>query len=271
MSEETVSEVEQQAMADGWAPKEKWKGPEDQWISAEEFVERGKQLNPILRANNERLKRELEKKNQLHEQELNALRQSAEKFQNFVKEAAERKVQELEAQVQQLRVARAEAQGENDYQRVAKIEDAIDQTKVQVQQAKQDAAAPPLPPKAHETPIDPKLQAWMDSNPWYGDEKYMEESDIVTAIGASIRKTHPKISGEEWLEMLEERIDERGIRPSKQRKGPSPESGDRSSRANPRGGKTYSNLPAEAKTVCDELVSQKLLTREQYVADFAWE
>ena len=33
---------------------------------------------------------------------------------------------------------------------------------------------------------------------------------------------------------------------------------------------TYDNLPSEAKAACDRFVKQKLMTREQYVADFDW-
>jgi hypothetical protein len=33
---------------------------------------------------------------------------------------------------------------------------------------------------------------------------------------------------------------------------------------------SYDNLPAEAKAACDRFVKQKLMTREQYVADFDW-
>jgi hypothetical protein len=29
-------------------------------------------------------------------------------------------------------------------------------------------------------------------------------------------------------------------------------------------------LPSEAKAACDRFVKQKLMTREQYVADFDW-
>src|ERR1035437_653917 len=53
-------EAEQEASLMGWMPKEQFKGDPAKWTSAEEFVDRGKHLMPILRKNNERLVGEIE-------------------------------------------------------------------------------------------------------------------------------------------------------------------------------------------------------------------
>jgi hypothetical protein len=49
-----------EAREDGWRPKEEFNGREEDWIDAETFVRRGKEINPLLRKNNEKLKRELD-------------------------------------------------------------------------------------------------------------------------------------------------------------------------------------------------------------------
>jgi hypothetical protein len=35
--------------------------------------------------------------------------------------------------------------------------------------------------------------------------------------------------------------------------------------------KSYNDLPSEAKQACDKFVKQKLMTQEQYVAEYQWE
>jgi len=66
--QETVPEVsaereatEKEARAQGWAPKEEFRGKETDWIDADVFVQRGREINPILRKNNERIQKELDK------------------------------------------------------------------------------------------------------------------------------------------------------------------------------------------------------------------
>jgi hypothetical protein len=44
----------------------------------------------------------------------------------------------------------------------------------------------------------------------------------------------------------------------------------RAGRGNSSNAPNYDNLPPEAKAACDRFVKQKLMTREQYVADFDW-
>ncbi|NIR14377.1 MAG: hypothetical protein GWN86_10690, partial [Desulfobacterales bacterium] len=58
--QEGESESERQARAQGWAPKEEWRGPEDQWVDADTFLERGQKNNAILRERNEKLFNEIQ-------------------------------------------------------------------------------------------------------------------------------------------------------------------------------------------------------------------
>lgn len=50
-------EVEQEARKMGWVEEELWKGDPDKWRPAEEFVERGKNIVPILRDRLEKMER----------------------------------------------------------------------------------------------------------------------------------------------------------------------------------------------------------------------
>ncbi|MDE2106523.1 MAG: hypothetical protein KGL39_55425, partial [Patescibacteria group bacterium] len=56
MSDQTV---EERAGAMGWVPQEKFRGDPEKWVDAETFVQRGEQVMPILKHNNEKLQAEI--------------------------------------------------------------------------------------------------------------------------------------------------------------------------------------------------------------------
>ena len=48
-------QTQKEARLFGWVPNEEFRGSEDDWVDAEVFVKRGKEINPILRKNYELL------------------------------------------------------------------------------------------------------------------------------------------------------------------------------------------------------------------------
>src|SRR5674476_642896 len=75
-------DIEQEAAALGHIPKEQWKGDPDKWTDAQEFVDRGKHLMPILRKNNEKLMGTIEQQ----QAEIGQLRNTVAGFDSSVKE-----------------------------------------------------------------------------------------------------------------------------------------------------------------------------------------
>jgi len=276
MSEENVTsneiapEVRQEAESQGWVPKEKFRGNESDWVDADTFVKRGREILPILRKNNENLIKDL---NATKEQ-LKEFREAAEEFKKFQREAYERKAQDYEKRIQEIKESRAQAISDGDGQKVNALDDALDAAKDELKEAKQaakDAEKAPTETPAS-TEIDPGLQQWLDRNTWFGQDKRM--TGIVNGIGESLRLEFPLLKGQAFLEKLDEVLAEEF--PGKfggEKKSPASrvESGSgRASRGSSSNAQTYDNLPAEAKAACDRFVKQKLMTREQYVADFDW-
>jgi len=274
MSEEGVTsneispEVRHEAESQGWVPKDKFRGNEADWVDADTFVKRGREILPILRKNNENLVKDL---NATKEQ-LKEFRQAAEEFKQFQREAYERKVSEYEKRIQEIKESRAQAISDGDGQKVNALDDALDQAKEEFKEAKQavkDSEKAPVVETPSNT-IEPGLQAWLDKNSWFGEDKRM--TGIANGIGESLRIEFPLLKGQEFLDKLDEVLAEEF--PSKFGKKQSPtsrvESGSgRQGRASSNA-QTYDNLPPEAKAACDRFVKQKLMTREQYVADFDW-
>jgi hypothetical protein len=95
---------------------------------------------------------------------------------------------------------------------------------------------------------------------------------MVNGIGESLRLEFPLLKGQPFLDKLDEVLAEEF--PSKFGKKQAPssrvESGSGRQGRSSGNSQSYDNLPAEAKAACDRFVKQKLMTREQYVADFDW-
>ena len=276
MSEESVTsnevspEVQHEAESQGWVPKERFRGNESDWVDADTFVKRGREILPILRKNNENLIKDL----QATKDQLKEFREAAEEFKKFQRESYERKAQEYESRIQEIKESRAQAISDGDGQKVNALDDALDQAKENFKEAKQavkdvvSAKEPEPTPEA----IDPGLQVWLDRNSWFGQDKRL--TGIVNGIGESLRLEFPLLKGQAFLDKLDEVLAEEF--PNKfggKKQSPSSrvESGSgRAGRSGSSNAQSYDNLPPEAKAACDRFVKQKLMTREQYVADFDW-
>jgi hypothetical protein len=275
MSEENVTsneiapEVRQEAESQGWVPKERFRGNESDWVDADTFVKRGREILPILRKNNENLIKDL----QSTKEQLKEFREAAEEFKKFQKDSYERKAQDYEKRIQEIRESRAQAISDGDGQKVNALDDALDAAKDELKEAKQavkDADKAPIETPAS-TEIDPGLQQWLDRNTWFGQDKRM--TGMVNGIGESLRLEFPLLKGQAFLDKLDEVLAEEFPGKFGEKKSPSSrvESGSgRASRGSSSNAQTYDNLPSEAKAACDRFVKQKLMTREQYVADFDW-
>jgi len=260
--------VEKEARLFGWVPKEEFRGSESDWVDADTFVKRGKEINPILRKNNETLMKKLDEK----VKEIDEIKASVEEFKKFQKEAYERKQIELQAQITELKAQKKTAIAEGNGDLVVDIDDQIDSLKEAQKEAKEESKAPS---PQQQTPVatDPDIQDWLGRNQWFGQDSEMTE--VSNALGASLRKQFPNLSGREFLDRLDERIanyfPEKTSLGRKQRGSAVDSTG--SVRSGGSGGKkSYDNLPPEAKAACDKFIKQGLFkTKQEYVDNYDWE
>lgn len=274
MSEESVTsnevspEVQHEAESQGWVPKERFRGNESDWVDADTFVKRGREILPILRKNNENLIKDL----QATKDQLKEFREAAEEFKKFQRESYERKAQEYEGQIREIKESRAQAISDGDGQKVNALDDALDQAKENFKEAKQSVKDVVSTKDPEPTPeaIDPNLQAWLDRNTWFGQDKRL--TAVVNGIGESLRLELPLLKGQAFLDKLDEVLAEEFPNKFGKKQSPSSRVESGSGRQSRSGGnaQSYDNLPSEAKSACDRFVKQKLMTREQYVADFDW-
>lgn len=243
--EHQPNEVEQKARRMGWVPKEEFRGDPEKWRPAEEFVERGENFVPILRAQVRR-----------QDEELSELRKTINEFRDFhtkeVQNAYKQAMRDLKAQ--QLKAIQA-----GDTEAFVKIDERLEELR-------NDPALNQAPSVKEQQPEHPSFRAWKTENTWYGKDE--ELTDYADNIGAFIRKRKPDQSPEEFFDEVSRKVKRefpekfenprRNAAPSVEGTGNAPR----------KGGKTYADLPAEAKAACDRFVKQKLTTREAYVKSF---
>lgn len=234
--------IEDRALTMGWTPKAQFKGDPDKWVDAETFVKRGEEFLPFLKANNKRLEKELEK-----------VQKTLAKFQDHHTKtearAYERAMKDLKSEL-----AAATAAGDADA--VEKIADDIADLKA-------DVTGKPADSVKHDNDV---VETWVAQNEWY------RTNDVMAAAAATIAaklesqgvtdtaKQLAEVTRQIKAEFPHKFTNPRRAEPGAVEGGGSP----------PRkAGKSYADLPPDAKKMCDDFVRDiKGFTREQYVKDF---
>ena len=247
------SPVDSEARLLGWVPKEEFRGPEEHWIDSDTFVERGRQILPIVKKNNEELKRKLlalESKDRERDQTIT-------EWKAFVKETQSRERESLTQEIAMLKEQKKVAISDGNGDAVIDIDDAIDAVKERQRAVKET-------PVQVSTQPDPSFIEWVEDNTWYGND--VDKTAYANGIGPVIQKDFPMLRGKPFLDMVASKVLEKF--PIKSTRSASVESG--GSPTSPRGKKGYANLPADAKVVHDKFVKQGLMSSDEYIASYDW-
>lgn len=253
--QERIAEIEKEAALMGHVPKDQFRGDPEEFVDAETFLRRGREIMPILRKNNERLTGKVLELERARIED----RKTFEEFRKFQETALEN---QRAAALEQLRAARKEAIANADG-------DAFEHAEEQIK--KVEAYKPPV--REQQPELNPEFVRWMDENSWYTKDKALTAVadslvDVVTEEG-QYRPGTP-----EFLDEIGRRV--RATAPSKFTNpararpanvdAPAP-------RARKPNGRTYDDLPQEAKELCDRFVNTgtiKGYTRDMYVRDYQW-
>lgn len=257
MADENDITVEQEARSMGWLPQEDFPGDPEKWVDAEEFVERGRHVMPILLANNKRLQRELSTRdNQIGtlKAELKNATTAIEKLEKHYTEANKRAVENAKAQ---LRAELKQAREDNDVDAELDIQERLRE----VDKALEDA--PKNPPEKKEKPQDSGLStefiSWQKDNPWFGEDK--KKTKLVTRIAEDLREEGSDLEGRAFMDRCVELYEEQyGNSQSNSRAATSKVEGVSNRGSSRSSGKTFADLPKEAKEACwadiDDLVGE---------------
>ena len=244
-------DVEREARNMGWMPKEDFKGDPERWVDAEEFVERGKHVMPILLKNNERLQKELLTRDgriATLSQQLDGATAAIAKLEKHYTEANKRAVENAKLQLrEQLKKARED----NDVDAEFEIRDKLDQLNAASDKAEEQSAATPTKAPADAPKLSPEFVAWQARNEWFGVD--VKKTKAITRIGEDLRDEGNTLTGVEFLDECVRVLNEREApAPKKSEEAPvskvdAPYRGGRST-----GRKSFADLPSEAKQACRE-------------------
>lgn len=251
-------DIEQEAAQLGWVPRDQFKGDPDKWTDAETFVQRGKEIMPILRKNNERLQNDLAAvKGQLNDVQsaLNEAKDAMEAFREYHNETAKNAYEQA---VRDLTEQKRTALREGDADTVIEVDEALADLRSKAPKALEKSTPPaPTPaPAPVAVPEPAELVAWKEDN-----KDWVDVNREATAYGASIAQfikvSRPELTGRAFLDAVSEEV--RAKFPALSRSSPSSkvDSGSHGA-ADPTGSKSkgYNSLPPDAKAACDRMADR---------------
>lgn len=260
----TDQNIEQQAKEMGWRPKEQFKGDPDKWVDAEEYVERGEHVLPIVRAERDRLRGEL----LTRDQKVGTLQQQLEATQAIVKGLQknydEALTRQLAEQRKQLKGDLKDAVEERDTDREFEIREQLDtlteaekDAKKKQEENKEKLNGTKAPAQTSTDPdLSPEFNAWKSENPWFGGSSAEDKKRTKAVIRAAedLRDDGDTSTGREFFEKATAAVEGNN---GDSDESPSRRKVDKVDNGNARnnsrsGAKTYASLPAEAKQACLE-------------------
>lgn len=282
----STSEIETQARAMGWLPKERFieQGrPEKNWVDAETYVERGEQIVPILKANNKHLVgqvTELQRQNAEFKTQLDSATEAIDALKDLRSSLTVDKVKQEKAGLLE-QIKEAKTSGDVD------AEVALTDKLSEVNTALREAAKPPVKVTKVE-PTGPQLtaeaQAWQEQNPWFGSTEEADAGKTGYAMGLAQAwvRSGKKTGTKEFFDHVDKKMGEvfdenrsRRESGSKVNETTNSESGDGGT-----SGHSFADLPRDAKEAFEKnakiLVGPSKLykTRKElqdvYIAQYDW-
>lgn len=232
-----VSPMMEEALSQGWVPKEEFQGDGDKWVDYPEFVRRG----------------ELFRKIESQSKEMKELKRAMNELAKH-----NTKIREIEYQraIDQLKVEKKSALAEGDGDKVVEIDERLglvkDQQKALLAQQVQQASEP--------TAVHPELRAWMDKNSWYESNRSMRGWADARGVELAEEGRSPTEVLRTLEQEVKDRFKEKFTNPNRNRPNAveSPRSAGRNTEADV-------ELNDVEKTIMKTLVDGGHITKEEYL------
>lgn len=237
-----VTPLMQEALDQGWVPKEEYAGDPERWVDAGEFVRRG----------------ELFRKIESQSRELKDVKKA---LNELAKHNSKIREVEYNRALAELRAQKKEALAEGDADRVVDVEDKIDLIKDQQKQLQQQQFQ-----EVQQEVIHPEFAKWTAKNSWYESDKRMR--NVADALGRELASEG--LSPTEVLAEVEKEIKtrypEKFRNPNRAKPGAVEGAAPRSN-ASARDD-FESGMTAQEKQIMNTLVNSGALTKEEYLKQF---
>ena len=265
----------QEALELGWVDKAEFRGDPEKWIDAKTFLARGRDVMPLLRKNNERLRgenRQLMDKVTKLEQMVNAGQESVKELMKFHEDNVKQKVKEARDRILvDLQTARENEDHAGEAEALGEL------SRLDATEAAADAVASRIPKDTDggrtttvESPAtQPWFKAWLDRNPWVDVDKRKTRMANVIAQEMRADPKYADVKEAAFLDMVVEATEkELGTATSGgSRVEGASHSGNTGSGSN---GKGFSDLPADAKATCQRQAPKMVGEGRPFKTDKDW-
>ena len=250
MADETI---EKQAKAMGWVPEDEFRGNPELWKDAEVFVKDGYEVLPILR---ERTKNMADK--------MDEVTKKLAKTESLLVTLTDhhKKTEELAYQraMADFKVKQREAIENQDV-------DAFDKIDQQIEKLEKPNIDKP------DQNLDPGFIEWKSENIWYDNNAEM--AVYADSVASFVERTNPNLKGKPFFDKVSEEVKARYPDKFKNPNRAKPDvvegaTGDNNVGSTKPKKKLYSDMPREAKEICDELVRGGAMKKEDYIKEY-WE
>ena len=243
----SASEIEVKAKELGWVPKDQFRGDPERWVDAEEFVRKGEELMPLLKATT---KKQADRIAAL-EAKLAAATDSIAALTETTSKAA---IKEIKDRQEELKVELKAAREADDVDAELAIKEKLDETREAIKAAEKPKEVAE-PPKTVDYTQTPEWKEWIAENPWFGPDK--RRTALALGIAQELRESGEKVVGKAFFDKVVAELNE--MLGGGTRQAPSKVEGD--ARGSAEGGgkrasKTYNDLPADAKAACERQASR---------------
>ena len=158
---EALTPVQEEALSQGWVPKEEFDGDAERWVDAGEFLRRG----------------ELFRKIESQSKELKDVRKA---LAELAKHNSKIREVEYARAIESLKAEKKVALSEGDAERVVDLDDKIDLVKDQQKQFQSQQ----VQEVAQAAEMHPELKNWISKNPWYESDPKLRK--FADALGTSL-------------------------------------------------------------------------------------
>lgn len=243
-----MSDVETRAREMGWKPKDQFKGPEEKWVDADEYVRRGEEVLPIVRGENRKLHEKVGGLEAEIARLTAALAEQSDSMKSFAEGQAALLKEKLAEQRANLRQQLREARESGDDAAIDRLEEALETNR----EASRKAAAPapaPAPAAPAEPPVPPEVKAWQERNPWFNGASRLDKAKTGAAMQFAAEAAAKGLKGESFLTYVDEAMAE--VYPPTAPTNKTEDGGPTGGGSGARGG-AFSKLPPEAQAKARE-------------------
>lgn len=254
-------EVQKEAEQMGWIPASRYKGDSERFVDADEYLERGKTVLPIVKEQNKRLKAELDAvraESAATSAALKAAQEAIDQIEERHSVATQKAVEQARQQVKAQLAAASEA---GDHVGVAELTDQLTQLNKAEKEAEPVEKKPdPATPKFE---VPPDLKEWNEENPWFGTDR--RKTALALGIAQELREGGERSVGRAFFEKVAAEMESTlggAAAPAASKVEGARNGSEQEVRT--AGRRSYAALPADAKAACDADAKQFVGPTKRY-------